>query len=184
MSLPVKIEPFSGPPQSITRWLRQFQYEITTGCGKPDNYQVPAPEWLEAIDRHLSGEAAKWADRHPTIKLLLRDDRIDRATQDDVAKFRRLITDRFATKSVPEEPDPRLCLNKLAQGKNESLYAYYRRTADLFLAVGGRDCDPDAIGDMDQLVKVVRDLTIEKFIEGLQDYNLIIRLLRYMNGPY
>ncbi len=76
------------------------------------------------MNRHLKGEAAKWADRNPVIEICLRKDRINSANQADVNRFKRLLIECFSSYDVTDAPDPRICLNNLHQLKDESLHAH------------------------------------------------------------
>lgn len=54
------VENFTGANgQSAVRWLRMFTRERVT---KKDGNPVSAPLWLEEVDGHLAGGAARWAD--------------------------------------------------------------------------------------------------------------------------
>ena len=165
---------YDGENGEAKRWIRVLKEELQ---------DVTSPgAWLEAADSRLSGEAAKWANKTPTIRNMLKDSYIDNATNEDIRKFKELIISRFDPDDPDEEVDSMPMLQSLAQKSDEEIMEYYRRTKDLLLAVGGRD-RKNQNDELSPLERSVLDLTIDRYINGLKDPDLSIRLLRYTADP-
>lgn len=173
------VEYFTGANgQSAVRWLRMFTRERVT---KKDGNPVSAPLWLEEIDGHLAGEAAKWTDQTPAIRHLLNENTIDQRTEADVVTFKNLFLDYF--QGEPETPPENTIsqIQSLSQFSAESLITYHRRTSGLLVAAGGKDIQTGTV--LEPLARSVLDLTIDRFINGLFNFQLRLRMLKYIVDP-
>ena len=176
-----KIENFLGTDgQSAVRWLRRFTRERVT---KRDGSHVSAPLWLEEVDGYLGGEAEIWADRTPAIRELLNENTLDRKTDNDVATFKRLFLDHFQTTTDAPFENTIPQIQSLCQAPSESLLIYHRRASGLLIAAGGKDITDVSLLPLEPSVRSILDLTIDRYINGLVDMSLRLRMLRYTADP-
>lgn len=139
-------------------------------------------EWLESVDARLEGAAAHWADRTVEIRDILSDEGITKANEATKQRFIVLLKRKFSPEIFEDErTNEAEELKTLHQGKEETIHNYYRRTLDLFEALGGRDT-PE-ISSMEPLGKAEQYLlseTIAKFIHGLSNFELRIKMMEYI----
>ena len=170
------VEPFSGKStQNAARWLRKFQKERGYN---PDGTPLSPAEWLEEFDILMSDVAATWCDKTPKVKKLFTDDGLASATQAQVDELKRLFLARFKPEDEDEPSNPIPDIQMLKQEKEESLEKYYHRALDLLVAAGGSDRSEGVELEMSAISLL--DLTIDRFVAGLEDPTLRLRMLRHV----
>jgi len=149
---------FSGENgQSALRWLRTLKYELPG--------DLTSNQWLEYVDGLLEGEAARWADQHPRVRKMMKEEHLkaDHNKEEDVKVFEDALKRRFPSTTEAQE-------EALIQQPKEPLDNYYRRTETSLHIAGGVDRDekpPPTSEESNILVE-----RIEAYVHGLHDPEL------------
>ena len=155
--------------KSASLWLADMNRHREKGSS-PSMY-------LQHIDRHLDGEAARWVLNTPTVKALIYKGYMGLATESDTDTFQRALTNRL--KPTMEEArniygvSPLGRLRTLRKGSSEGLEQYYERARDLLNALHGRDCGKDTLTPAELSL---RALVVERFALGIPSKMLRLRL--------
>lgn len=157
------------PEESARRWLYRIDHETIT---TDDTYSKNPAQWIEDATMRLAGEAAKWADRNPTIKRMLKEP--DTLTKDSITYWKELFLERWE-QPEEEETNPMDDLQSLSQLPAEDLRMYYHRALSLLREAGGND----GFDDLTLLGRSVLDSAIRAFIHGLRDPKLKVKLAGY-----
>lgn len=165
--------------QNALRWLRKFSRE--RGFDHQNDPMAPS-EWLEEFDILLAREAATSADKDPVIKELLSDQGINNATDEQVETLKEMFLKRFEPIEEEDTRNPTPDIQTLKQEKDEPVEKYYRRAHDLLIATGGHDRSllNNTNGQMSAAVLSLLNLTIDRFVSGLADPMLRLRMLRHV----
>lgn len=133
--------------------------------------------YLQHIDRHLEGEAARWVLNTPSIRVLIYKGYMGLATESEIDAFCRALSDRFKLTEVEAHNLLRLTplgrLARLRQGSSEDLEQYYGRARDILLAVHGRDGMNDALTPSEISL---RTIAVSNFCMGISSKMLRLRL--------
>ena len=127
--------------KSASLWLADMNRHREKGSS-PSMY-------LQHIDRHLDGEAARWVLNTPTVRALIYKGYMGLATESDTDTFQRALTNRL--KPTMEEArniygvSPLSRLRTLRKGSSEGLEPYYERARGLLIALHARDCGKDTL---------------------------------------
>lgn len=178
-----KVENFTGSDgQSAVRWLRRFTRERVT---RKDGSLVTAPVWLEEIDGHLGREAERWADCTPAIRNLLNENTLDKQTAESITMFKKLFLDHFQVETVAPFENAIPQIQSLCQMLIESLLIYHRQALGLLIAAGGKDIPGTGTvpHPLEPSVRSILDLAIDRYINGLSNMQLRLRMLRYVANP-
>lgn len=97
--------------------------------------------------------------------------------------FKKLFLDHFqTTTSAPfENAIPQI--QSLCQAPTESLLIYHRRVSGLLTAAGGKDITGANVPPLEPSVRSILDLAIDRYINGLANMPLRLRMLRYTADP-
>ena len=118
---------------SVKRWLRTLKEEL----GK----EITPGDWLEAVDARLEKDAARWASRTHEVRLLLLDETIEIAIEQEKQRFIELLKEEYPEneRNTQSESEASTEIKVLKQQPNESLSEYYKRTLNILLTLGGKD---------------------------------------------
>lgn len=164
-------EVFSGSAgQDARRWIGRFDREFARNLGA-----TPA-DWLDLFNCALEGEAADWADSDYQVSGLLSVDQIHLGTRETAAIVRAAFLERFK-RSVVERKNPIPDIQELRQQPGESIRQYYNRALTLLHMAGGEDSPQHASAAIQSLMQ----LTKERFIAGMSNPELRLRLMRHPN---
>ncbi|KEQ83932.1 hypothetical protein M438DRAFT_335659 [Aureobasidium pullulans EXF-150] len=163
------IESFSGSDkQDAKRWLGRFERELhRTGTNTP-------LIWLQEFNYSLEGEAAEWADTDYQVSSILSNDAID---EHNAAHYATMVRNAFLERFkrvASEQRNPIPDIQELKQGPGETLRQYYQRAFTLLCMAGGEDDPNHASVSVRSLVQ----LTKERFLAGLVNHDLRLRLIR------
>lgn len=132
--------------------------------------------YLQHIDRHLDGEAAKWVLNTPSVRVLIYRGYMDAATESDVDDFHRALSDHFklTDKEIQDHfrATPWQGLMRLRQRTGEDLVHYYGRAQDLLLALHDRDAEKNGDDALPAPEISLRDTVVCRFVLGLSGKKL------------
>ena len=165
---------------AASRWLRVLEEEL------PD--QLSPVTWLKRADARLDGRAAAWAERTPEVIRILSERTIGNATAEDKDMFIRLLSQEFPgnQSNVITEERASTELSSLTQKEDEDHYTYYRRIEVLLTGIAGRDRvthDGENAVILNRAEQHILKDTITKFIFGLRDPDLRLRMIEYRVEP-
>ena len=150
--------------KSASLWLADMERCREVGSS-PSTY-------LQHIDRHLVGEAAKWVLDTPRVMSLIYGAYRGLATESDVDSLHEALRNHFkltlqeAREFEDEKPLERF-MNE-PQGDSD-LQQYYGRALDLLLALNGRDGENDTL----TLPEIsLRAIVVRVFVAGLSSERL------------
>lgn len=159
--------------ESAARWLNRLKWQFRRA-----GYDIPPISGiLQAIDMQCEGEAATFLDSSPALREAL--DRAENGTAvlKDLTDVEQALKDRFPATLVDKLNDrPVSDLNELAQGKDETLAAYYSRVQNLLRRMGARDRPREQTPQTNVLSPALTALEINmletiigRFVDGLRN---------------
>ena len=134
--------------------------------------------YFQQLDFYLEGEAHKWIENTPDIKVLIYNSYIGLATESDIDAFQRALRARFKPTRqeayAMHEANPRNLFLRLHQGKS-SLKQWFRKALEFLVSLNG--CDgPNEILSQQEIS--LRDIVIRRFVIGLSSQRLQLWLLQ------
>ena len=160
--------------ESARRWIQRFERERGM---KVDGEKLSPEEWLIEFNILLKGEAADWADNDPLVKSILLDEGMEVATEVHVKTVKDAFIERFKRPEEIRKPIPDI--QSMMQEKNESFHKYYQRALDLLKKAGGTD----RAENMNPAAESLLGLSVDKFVTGLEDSKLRMRMMKYPFEP-
>lgn len=151
--------------KSASLWLAEMERHRQTESS-PSMY-------LQLIDRHLYGEAAKWVLNTPSVRALIYKGYMGLASDFDIDALHLALIGHF--KLTPEEVQNINTttlvyrLRFLKQGAGEGLEQYYTRAQKLLLELNGRDGENNTLTPPEISL---RTIVVESFITGLSSKTL------------
>ncbi|KAG6284292.1 hypothetical protein E4U09_008065 [Claviceps aff. purpurea] len=134
--LPVISAPGSFDGSSdATRWLTKLQWSFQA---VNEGRDADPNTFIKAMNMALEGQAATYVDSSELLRSIVSRASHGSATQDDLADFRRALTDRYHPNFV-DEPALTSSNFEMRQGADEPLFAYHTRVVGLLRRAGGKD---------------------------------------------
>ena len=160
--------------ESARRWIQRFERERGI---RADEEKLSPEEWLIEFNILLKGEAADWADTDPSVKGILLDEGMEVATEVHVKAVRDAFLERFKRPEEIRKPIPDI--QSMMQERGESFHKYYQRALDLLKKAGGTD----RAENMNPAAESLLGLSVDKFVTGLEDSKLRMRMMKYPFEP-
>ncbi|RKF83176.1 hypothetical protein GcM3_016020, partial [Golovinomyces cichoracearum] len=158
-----KVGPVDGK-KPASQWLARLAYERR----RIGNKRTPE-DFFEAVEILYEEDVATWLNSYSRYRRMA--DSRNKATKEDVEEFKVVFQIEFPARSlnVREERNVSAEINRLEQGPEESLRAYYGRSQALLKRSHGRDAPEKGASLLAPIEAVVLPNIMAGFLGGLTD---------------
>ncbi|KAL7268192.1 hypothetical protein RUND412_009196 [Rhizina undulata] len=134
--MPFMLTDFDGT-SNAHRWIKRLEATFRSNNVMPDDAMYPV-NFVNELDVRLAGEAAMWADKHPTVSAILHSANV---TMDDVNKLKTLFLARLDSEGrrnhlmwpLRSRPWPRSLVNHCDNTITKPQFSYRKRGLEIVL---------------------------------------------------